>query len=400
MGNEHEELFDVVRATLWSRETVQKAVSDIVCDELRAQAVAGLASTVVPQLAGERYTCVSKFVQMVKVQSETIRILQQAQIPVVVLKGTACGIYYPQPYLRAYGDIDILVNPKDYHSAIKLLAQNEYKWSGSFGEIETSLFRYDFVIELHQSAPGLDRVAEGMRIHEYLIAGLEEIEVGKINNPICEFPMLPWRQNGLEIIWHIREHLYNGLGLRQIIDWMMFAYHCLKDEDRYEEFRIVLERTGLTNLAKITTRMCQIYLGLDPSISWCSDVDEKLCSQLMNFVMEQGNFGNKKNDEKAIRVLTRYSSMTAFVNKLQKEGLSSQPALKNNKLLRPFAWIYAGIKKLSLYLPSLKRKQLIDSIKEGHKRRAMFDLIYGPDYERSAINKEKKSNNSSRSDSN
>lgn len=396
MGNEQIELFSVLKAALWKEEAIQNPVSDTLCDELRTQAVAGLASTVVPQLADERFTHISKFVQMVKVQSETIRILQQAQIPAVVLKGTACGIYYPQPYLRAYGDIDILVHPRNYQSAIKLLADNGYMWNGSFGEIETTLFRYDFIIELHQSAPGLDRVAVGMRIHDYLIAGLEEIEIGKINNPVCEFPMLPWRLNGLEIIWHIREHLYNGLGLRQIIDWMMFVDCFLKDEESFEKFQIVLDQTGLTNLAIITTRMCQVYLGLDPGISWCSGADDEICAQLMGFVMEQGNFGNKKSDEKATRVLTRYGSISAFINKLQKEGLSSWPAFQRNRLLRPFAWIFSGGKKLSLYFPYLKRKQLIDSFRESRKRKALFDLIYGPDYGRIG-EKKKKRNNTSKS---
>lgn len=136
----------------------------------------------------------------------------------------------------------------------------------------------------------------------------------------------------------------------------MFANQYLKDDEGYKEFLIILEQTGLTNLAVIITRMCQLYLGLDPAIEWCCDADEDLCAKLMDYVIDQGNFGNKKSNEKVTNVLTRYSSITALVNKLQKTGLKTRPAFRQNRLIRPFAWIFAGLSSLSTYLASSDKK--------------------------------------------
>lgn len=107
------------------------------------------------------------------------------------------------------------------------------------------------------------------------------------------FPILPWKQNGMELLWHIKQHLYNGLGLRQLIDWMMFADHYLDDEG-YNEYAEDMRKCGLLRLAIHVTRLCQLHLGLrEEGISWCRKADESLCEELLAFVMEQGNFGIK-----------------------------------------------------------------------------------------------------------
>ena len=107
------------------------------------------------------------------------------------------------------------------------------------------------------------------------------IQQAKIDMPNCQFPVLPWQQNGLELIWHIREHLYNGLGLRHIIDWMMFVHFFLRDTAQFNSFYKVLEGTGLYNLAKTITRLCQLYLGLEGDFAWCLDIDANTCNELM-----------------------------------------------------------------------------------------------------------------------
>lgn len=388
MTNKDYEILDIIKASLWSEIMTTKELTEDVKEELRSQTVEGLATAVFPDLINEKYSYIANYARMIEVQNRVIRVLSDAGIACVVLKGTAAGIYYPQPYLRVYGDIDVLVHPDNYQSAILIMSEKGFEWKGSFGKIETSLYCNGFTIEIHQSAPGLERVVEGKEIHKYLVAGLDKIEIGLMNNPKCEFPMLPWRQNGLELIWHIREHLYNGLGLRQIIDWMMFTDHCLKTEKEYKEFHNTLEQTGLTNLAKILTRMCQIYLGLDSSIKWCSDVDENLCVQLMDYVMEQGNFGNKKRDEKVTKALTRYNNTITIVRKLQEEGLNAWPTSRKYKIFFPFAWIYAAMKISLLYLNTPDRKRLVDSMRLSRKRRLLFDQIYGPDYKHRNMKRE------------
>ena len=73
-------------------------------------------------------------------------------------------------------------------------------------------------------------VKEGDYILQFMLSGFRNIQTARIAQPECSFPVLPWQQNGLELIWHFRVHLYNGIGLRHAIDWMLFVHNCLDDK--------------------------------------------------------------------------------------------------------------------------------------------------------------------------
>ncbi len=378
MTEENQQVFDALKAALWGGH-VSLPLSQGVLRELHAQCADGLTLRFRPEGRNAKYAAVATFVQMASVQAEAVQILQEAGIPAVVLKGTAAGLYYPLPYLRRYGDIDILVHPSQYEQAIQALKTHGCVQEGSVGSAETHLWRSGFLIELHQRPPGLERVQEGNYILRYLLDGLHNIQTGEIAQPQCSFPMLPWKQNGLELIWHIREHLYNGLGLRQIIDWMMFVHHHLRETEAIAEFRPVLENSGLLNLAQVVTRMCQIYLGLEGDFSWCAEAEDSLCEELMAFILEQGNFGHKRTDDKTAKVLTRYHNPIAFLKGMQKRGVESWPAAQKHPFLRPFAWLHTGVLGARKYLTKEGRKRLAAGLDESRQRRDLFDRLYGGD---------------------
>lgn len=313
------ELFEITKGSLWAGSPREFHVTNEIIKELQNQAVDGLALSIIPNSEKNRYLRAAHFAQIMSVQSAVIKCLKHAGINVAVLKGIAAGIYYPAPYLRRYGDIDLLVHPVQYLSAIKILQENGYKLSEDGEEDVTVFTESGFKIELHRRPLGLERSKERSFIESHILAGLDEIELARLDQPKMKFPMLPWSQNGLELIWHIRVHLYNGLGLRQIIDWMMFVDKCVNTTERYKEFESVLIQSGLANLAIVVTRMCQIYLGLDEAISWCGDADDSLCEELMTYILDQGNFGTKRDDDKAVKVLTKYRNPISFFIALQKK---------------------------------------------------------------------------------
>lgn len=377
MTKENEIMLAILRDSLWGRiDGEDNFISESIRQELMMQKVEGLPAIAYPDGSSLRYEKLVKFVQMVSAQCEVLELLQKADIPVVVIKGTAAGIYYPYPFLRSYGDIDILVDPKDYKRAIELFVKNEYIQLREEERYHTAFRRGKYIIELHQSPPGLDDIKQGSYILEYLLSGMQDIQTGQILQPACEFPMLPWRQNGLELIWHIREHLYNGLGLRQIIDWMLFVNHYLDDET-FLEYGKVLEEAGLAQLAKAVTKTCQIYLGLTDDITWCSDVEESLCEKLIGFIIDQGDFGNKRIDDKAAKVVTRYNTPAAFFRGMQRKGLKEWELAHKYRILRPLAWIYIGIQGIQRYISKGGVEQLIADRKDSLERRDMFAQLYG-----------------------
>lgn len=375
MTEDNKRLFEILRASLWEDRPQNEKIAENIRDELRAQTVEGLTALTYPS-GSLKYVQAARFVQMAAAQAETVALLQGRHIPVAVIKGTASGIYYPTPYLRTYGDIDLLVLPEHYQAAIALMRDQGYIQQGDIGSSHTALWKNETLFELHQNPAGMEDVHEGAYMLRFMLEGFRDIQAGVIEMSKCTFPMLPWQQNGLELIWHFRVHLYNGIGLRHVIDWMMFVHRCL-DDSAFKEYKAVLQKSGLLVLAKTVTRMCQIYLGLEESITWCADVPESLCADLMEFILDQGNFGHKRTDDKAAKVLSRYRTPLVFLKQMQQKGLTNWAAAKKHAVLRPFAWAYVGAQGLKYVLTPGGRAQLAANQAENRQRRAMFDQLYG-----------------------
>ena len=156
---------------------------------------------------------------------------------------------------------------------------------------------------------------------------------------------------------------------------MMFIYHNLNDQ-AFQEYEDILKQSGLLTLAKTVTRMCQMYLGLTESITWCADVDDKLCEELMGYILDQGNFGHKRQDDKAAKVLTRYKTPIAFLKGMQRKGLYEWEAAKHHKWLRPLAWMYVGWNGCRQYFTRDGRKALLKNQRESKRRDALFKKLY------------------------
>lgn len=131
------------------------------------------------------------------------------------------------------------------------------------------------------------------------------------------------------LLFHIDQHLRSGLGLRQIIDWMMYV--AAVSSDQWFRLREYLRRSGLEKLAIIMTEMCVKYFGLHTSFQLYdnTEADEKTCDDLMEFVLSKGNFGRKAGIEgKTAGFLLSTKSASGIFRRLQNGGLRSWKAVK------------------------------------------------------------------------
>lgn len=81
---------------------------------------------------------------------EKIRILQQANIPVMLLKGLALKYYYEKDYPRIMNDFDIAVPEKDYKKAIKLLTDSNSKYEGQTVPYHCEIDGNGILLEVHR----------------------------------------------------------------------------------------------------------------------------------------------------------------------------------------------------------------------------------------------------------
>ena len=320
---------------------------DIVYSEAVSQSVIGLIAPEVPanvRKTDEKWLRIqdrqlAHSIRYFYAENELINLLDGAEIPFVILKGTSAAIYYNHPDRRSMGDIDFLISQAEYKRALELLSNNGYereKESHNLRHVGFTKNGLSYECHHHFSHDDLDN-------EEYIIDGLRQREYALIESDVIgsfRFPMLPRLSNGLVLLDHMRMHLQSGLGLRQIIDWMMFVNKELSDEFWEKEFSPVVREKGLEKFAKVTTKMCQKYLGLPNSITWCKDADENLCDKLLDMLFESGNFGRKKGQGNSVETVRTQIKRFGLFRWLQRAGEYNWRAYKKHHWLKPFCWLY------------------------------------------------------------
>ncbi len=284
-------------------------------------------------------------------------------VPYVVLKGTTAAQYYPHPEYRTMGDIDIITKRDDYEQAFHDLLNNGYKIVKELDR-EVSFVMNGVTIELHRYFSSLNDPEQANYLDHLIIDHINPSHI------------LPDDINGLVILEHINQHMEKGLGLRQIIDWMMFVDKCLPDE-KWPEFKILAESIGLETLAEIATKMCSIYLGL-PQRKWYDNADERISKQLMEYIMMCGNFGNTKvqNISTGENVFYYSSNIKSLISLLQERGLVNWKAAQKHKYLKPFAWVYQGIRYIIKgFGRDDSNRELISEYRKAKERDRMFKIL-------------------------
>ncbi len=271
-----------------------------------------------------------KWVRLMHAQQKLIGLLEENGIACVILKGAAAAFAYPYPSLRSMGDVDFLVRKAELQKTAALLEENGYVLTH---EKDFCAHHYGYSkdgvsFELHWRIGIVSNEELSLLFEE----GINKREFRKIGD-FC-FPALPPLQHGLSLMFHIDQHLRSGLGLRQIVDWMMF----LDKNDCLKELRPLFRKAGIERLADTVTLMCQRYLGLKEVVPESGDYP---CEELMEYILGNGNFGRKLGFEgKTASVYADMKGPRRVFSRLQRGGLCNWKAARKYALLRPFAWIY------------------------------------------------------------
>lgn len=280
-------------------------------------------------------TSISDCVQITRVVETFVADMKNADIPFSIIKGVSASVYYPEPLFRSMGDIDFLVPAIFFEKAKNYLLSIGYVLDQS--EIDNPrnivLEKYDVKFEMHHYF-----IQENAGVDFYLNKCWGKMTRGNVNE--VEFPMLPPLENGLVILEHLHHHIYSGIGLRQIIDWMMYVKMELSDDLWYSSFREIAKELGIEKLAKVTTRLCQIHFGLTNEVTWCADADPKLCERMLDYIIQSGNFGKSLGDGKAVTSTIIKFRRIGGLKYLQTAGEYNWKYYHKHKWARPFAWVY------------------------------------------------------------
>lgn len=387
MTNTCDLLFALLKTSLWGAETfplpsLPDADWEAVYAELRHHAIQNLpvdALVTADSAHAARYRQtalrgITHWYRLMQEQQTLCRLLQENGIPCAVLKGAAADHCYPQPEHRSMGDIDLIVTPADFDRAAALLLKTGEYVGENRRHIE--LRRNSIMVELHRSFSTFNDPRKNALLDSLIFDAIPRAQWTTLEN--FSFPMLPAAVNGLVLLEHINVHMESGLGLRQIIDWMLFADRHLTDLVWQRDFLPTVRQLGLETLAVSVTRMCQLYLGLREDLTWCRGADDALCADLMFHTLQQGNFGRKmpRGYNRTVNLLSTARKGPALLRSLQRRGCINWALLQKLPWLKPFAWLYQLCRYLRRGL-QLKHpiQHLRSALKKEHQQDILFDRL-------------------------
>ena len=309
------------------------------------------------------------YIRYMAAQNELTMLLRGAGIPFAVLKGLAAAVYYREPSKRAMGDIDFIVPPEQFERTKALMIEAGYV--PAHEDIENprhdAFCKGSVLFELHHYFSHEDRDME-----HFITDAWDNMCETRVAD--ADIDMLPPLGNGIVLLDHMKSHLQSALGLRQVIDWMMYVDRELHDGFWEAEFQAAAREVRLEKLAIVVTRMCQKYLGLTAdNITWCADADEQLCDDLIENLLVSGNFGRRNGDGNRVEFVTASIKRDGLFQRLQRSGEANWKAYKKHKWLKPFCWIYQSGRYVNRGIKARRSgKQLRDDIDRANKRNKLL----------------------------
>ncbi len=236
-----------------------------------------------------------------------------------VMKGQAVAMYYPDPYARISGDIDLWIAPKNLCKERKgWLNENRlriYEFMRSHGELEGMNYQHVHChffkgtsVEVHITPSyfynfwhnrRLQRFFEGTAAEQFSnIRNLPD-EIGEISAPTLEF-------DRFYILHHIYGHLLGeGVGFRQLMDYYYVLKQGGSEESRARTMQL-FRQLGMEKFVAATMWVMQEVFGLGTQYILCAP-DAKEGAFLLEEVWQAGNFGH--HDERFDR--THYNRLSS-----------------------------------------------------------------------------------------
>ena len=312
-------------------------------------------------------------------------LMTEYEIPYVTLKGCASAKYYPEPELRCMGDVDFLVQKLDYDRVVELVKAEGFAPIEEDDNSHHQALRQGSIMwEVHHTVAGVPDGLVGGICRKKLLDIMETTEVYHTDSGVFLIPDA--YHHGLVILLHTAEHIATtGVGLRHICDWAVFV-NSMSEAEFIALFQKTFNEIGLWYFAKVLTALCMRYLGLSEK-RFAVGIDEKLLADMMEDILDGGNFGKKDEDRYHGSMMTSKSSddggMVKNVFKtLNKRARIRMPITQKAPVLLPVGWIYVATNHLVMIKrgkrPNINLKTTLKKTSKRadlNKRYRLFEIM-------------------------
>ena len=389
MDNSERIIIDILKMAI-TKEPLVIDLDDIdiedVHHELRMQAISPMAfqwlnqSTITDQdlkraWIDEILQTIFGWYKMLNEQDKLVNLLESYGFKFVIMKGFANATLYPKPELRMSGDIDFLVEWDKYEEVYELLLRDGFELVGEKDNKKhhVGLRKNGITYELHRQ-PGGTRRKQWWQV-DFFQQGLQKVESVTLKG--YTFPVFSTLHNGIMLLIHTRAHFANGIGLRHLLDWLMYAEEYLTDDFWITEMKTIAEKYKVVELAAAMSRCGQLYFGLLQDRSWCTYVEEDFCETIITYMFKQGDFGKKAGSSDAqVKVLAESDGIGGLFRRIDRSAEFSLPIIKKHPALRPIGWIYqVGRYAYNATTKNHSIEDLQKDIVEGNDRRELLDRL-------------------------
>lgn len=231
----------------------------------------------------------------------------------VLVKGKTIAKYYPQEELRRFGDIDILISPKDKEQVSKIIIQmgGEYYYEKSNSNVD--VYKLDDVgIDVHSKIVS-GKAFSKSNIYECFTSKAYESSI-KVQRYLYE---LDYETAMVYSIYHVAKHFYEGgCGVRMITDlWLMKN---TANPESYKSIIDKLEDMGLKEFAFKVFSIGEKWFGN-------SQVEVADFNEIQDYIMTSGMYGKGNIDNN--------------VGQIRKSD-------KGNYLINVLLWLFPSCKEM------------------------------------------------------
>lgn len=268
------------------------------------------------------------------VQSVILEKLKESGIKCVVLKGSSVSCNYPEPMLRTYGDIDILVAEEDYEKSIDILTESKErdKLASMHG------FHYEFyyegiLVEIHKAVSDYGRDEEDIKM--YMKNALEQINTKCIEH--FSFPVLAEDYQAITLLLHTKRHyLENNLVLKLLLDWAMYIDKA--DENLWnEKIYPLLKGLGLSRWADALNCVCEKYLNINCTNKIHKRYDDNITDDLAEMFISDRLEENKEK-------IGRIEALVSTISRVNDIAIRDFKIVRKCRILLPVFWPVIAIR--------------------------------------------------------
>ena len=319
----------------------------------------------------------SQFTQRGVWVEQFCKMLQDAEIEHILLKGVIVRNYYPVPELRTFGDVDLVIHPDDRERSHQLMLDAGFQSKVDWGPVY-SYYRGLEIYEIHTDIMEVE--VSGKADYQGYFSGMWQYTMPRSGYTLEFKP----EYHFLYMLTHIAKHVSDtGAGVRMYLDIGAFILH-FGDQVNWAWVEEELKGLKLWDFARVVFTAAECWFGVICPLKY-EKISHDVMEEFLVFTLEAGTFGHfqrervmsklKKtgNDSSSSRWKLLFARMFPSAKTIE----ARYTYLQKMPWLLPVAWVHRLIITSAGFRKHAREAQVIlstDTIEVSQMHRLMRNI--------------------------